>query len=139
MLTNTIDPISGFKFRSRTLSVAFSNPRASPMQRSTLTELLTALGTILGAGFGVKLLSGWRSRKSQGKMDAESTNELTMKIIDEGDSFRAVLMEDAREARKELDIVRERAHQAELKLIQAEAKISLLEAELNIARSRSRD
>ncbi len=76
-------------------------------------ELFKAGGTLLTGALGLKLFdrltARWRRKRQE-------PVELTAKIIDDGDRFREMLLEEVKSLRAEKDTVLERAHKAEIDL-----------------------
>lgn len=97
------------------------------MEPSTALELAKLGGAITGGAFGLELLRrffGWRKRR------AEEPVELKAKIIDDGDKFRELLLDEFKRMNVENAELRERAHQAETRLAVLQAEHSRLHIRL---------
>jgi hypothetical protein len=74
-------------------------------------ELFKVGGSILAGGLGLKL---WDSITSRWRKKRLEPVELTAKIIDDGDRFREMLLEEVKSLRAEKDAAIEKCHKAEL-------------------------
>jgi hypothetical protein len=80
---------------------------------STIGHLVTVIVAALGGGLGLEAFKRWADRR---KKAAAQPLEFTARVLDEGDTLRRLLMEEATALRQENREIRERAHAAELQL-----------------------
>jgi hypothetical protein len=91
-------------------------------------EIMKLLGGALGGGALVKLFAwaGRRWRKHQ-----QEPVELTARILDDGDKFRELLLEEVKSLRTEKDAAVERAHRGELEAVVLKSENATLRSRLD--------
>jgi hypothetical protein len=90
-------------------------------------ELFKIGGSILAGGLGLKLFDSLTSRWRRKRQEPV---ELTAKIIDDGDRFREMLLEEVKSLRAEKDAAIEKCHKAQLDCAQTMYENTTLRARL---------
>lgn len=97
------------------------------LPEGTISHLVTGALSLLGGGLGVEAFKRWAERRH--KRDEEE-GEFRVKILDEGDRFRTLLLEEVHQLREQCSTHLERAHVAEIQSAIAGEKLDKLKSRL---------